>query len=70
MRLSNGHDLKEQFLKDGYAELSKNCQQYLSEHRINVLASLVEKSKNEKKGIWGEGAKGKASHAAMDSKLK
>lgn len=33
-RLCNGSDLKEQFLGDGYADLSKNSENYLAKGKI------------------------------------
>ena len=62
--------MKEKFVRDGYAELSKNCKNYLTEHRIEDLNKVVALSKQEKRGIWGEGNKAKASSNAVDHKYK
>ena len=71
MRLHDGLDLKQKIISEGYAELSKNADQYLSKGILEKYQKLIVESKGEKKGIWrGEKKNIKGSNQIMEQKFK
>lgn len=52
IRIRDNTNIKEKIIIDGYGELSKNPEKYVSKERIEHFNILRDEAKNKNKGMW------------------